>query len=107
MDFSAVFVPIIDPMNLGYPSANDHFLMMADGQDLQLRGTLDSIQKSISAPIVIICIRDAVNGLDIFDLVDDDLREKFNLVEFHVDDERSFIRDIQAVLGVQDKPSSE
>lgn len=81
--------------------------MMADGQDLQLRGTLDSIQKSISAPIIIICIKDAVNGLDTYDLVDDDLLEKFNLVEFHVDDELSFIGNIQSVLGIKDNRSTD
>lgn len=107
-DFSAVFVPILDPMSRsGYPLDKDHSIMMADGQDLQLRGTLDSIQKSISAPIIIICIKDAVNGLDTYDLVDDDLLEKFNLVEFHVDDELSFIGNIQSVLGIKDNRSTD
>ncbi|MBA3870619.1 MAG: hypothetical protein H0X30_15875 [Anaerolineae bacterium] len=106
-DLSAVFVPIIDPMNLGYPADKNHFLMLAEGQMLQLKGTLDSLQKSINKPIMVICIRDAVNGLDTNELLDDDLLAKFDLVDFYVDDAISFIRKIQSVLGIKDNPSTD
>jgi len=103
INLSAILVPIVDPMNRGYLAEKSHFLSMAYAQRLNLNVTIAWLKEHIKKPIIIICIRNGLNGLEANELLDANLLYEFELVDFYIEDIRSFILKIRSVLsGVTD-----
>ena len=101
IDISAILVPINDPATRGYSAEKHHFLKLAYAQRLHLWAVLSWLKKHIHKPIIIICIRNGLNGLDANELLDPDLVAQFEVIDFYVDDSFSFIRSLQSLLGTQ------
>jgi hypothetical protein len=102
MQFSGILLPIVDPMHsipaLEYTAMLAYSRKATPSQLRSLWMIMKTLERFMSAPMIIICIRHGANGLALNELLHDVLIETHRVVEFYPDDPESFVRNLRFTM---------